>query len=164
MSSIIYLRSKNQALRDGNPSPGRGTPIGAIAYEVEDGFLNVSFALQNKKDRWDRNKARSIAMERLRLKREISRKLVRNVSPETNSSFEAETPPKFFRFELAPDSANVRPYDVLRIVLAAHEDYQIFIPEKLVRSIKTMLFDNEIRTQKLAEIRELEKLQEEIPF
>jgi len=154
-STIIYLRTKStQSSTEPSALPRKGTPIGAIAYTVEDNILEVAYALQNPKDTWDRERSRRIVTQRLELKRETCTKQQRT----NDGTFEAETVPKYFRLELdAPildteEGPSTRPYDILNLIVEAARNERIAVPERLIKTIVRMQADNEVRVQKLSEL------------
>jgi hypothetical protein len=61
--SVIFLR------RAPVGDERRGQPIGALAFRNTKEFLEVAYSLLNDCDRWDRNRAREIALGRLRTHR-----------------------------------------------------------------------------------------------
>jgi len=152
-NTVIYLRTKStQPSTEPSALPRKGTPIGAIAYTVDENVLEVAYALQNPKDTWDRERSRRIVTKRLELKRTTCTKQRRSSDGE---AFEAETVPKYFQLTLDEPvfdnekGTSTRPYDVLKLIVEAHENNQIKVPERLIKTIVRMQADNEVRVQKL---------------
>lgn len=153
-NTVIYLRTKStQPNSEPNSLPRKGTPIGALAYSVEDNVLDVAYALQNPKDTWDRERSRRIVTKRLELKRTSCTKQRRSTL--TGDVIEEQTVPKYFQITLegpvfdTDKGTSTRPYDVLKLIVEAHENDQIKVPERLIKTIIRMQSDNEARVQKL---------------
>lgn len=149
--TVIYLRGKSMQSSPSEPDslPRKGAPIGALSYVVNDNILEVAFALQNQKDRWSRGRSRHIVLSRLELKRESCTKQVQDGH---GGTFETETVPKYFRLDLPPREEAYRPYDVLERIIEAHDNSEVVVPERLVKTIKRMIIDNEARVRKLEEL------------
>jgi hypothetical protein len=115
---VIFYYLRDRKLNPNDSTAKKGVPIGVVAVrENEDGTVNRGVSICSRKDRYDKNAGRGIALKRLITAETICRsipfgeyvgdedkKMMRDINFKYHTDFHAEITPEEYRMFHKPEN------------------------------------------------------------